>query len=276
MTQAKGIMPRGEDRTVLYRNPRTCGYFVGITLSPGLDRPGVEAWLTQVDAAIAMLVAREEPDRGQQQGDKVAAVAVGLAPSFFTVNGAPRWSPAVEPPAGFPFGQQPSPLRSGVLASSPLVEADVLFYVASVYEARVKLFLAALDGLAGTERLTLDRGYQRADETEHFGYRDGVRNVMPRTERPESIFVHRDGRELDEPVWAEDGSYMAYMKIRQNPASPQRGAIRTGNEGGRDGLRGAISTRFRRCSSWPRQRDDPVGVELRRLSQRPQTQTMRR
>ena len=36
-------------------------------------------------------------------------------------------------------------------------------------------------------------------------------------ERPRFVFVHRDGRELDEPAWADGGSYMAYLKILQRP-----------------------------------------------------------
>lgn len=219
MTQAKGILPWAEDREVLYCNPRTCGFFIGIKLSAGLDRPTVEQWLAEVDALIDALVAREAPPPGQVQGAKVAAVAVGFGPSFFTLNGASRWSPPVDPPAGFPADKPLSPVRSGLLQQVPVVDADVMFYVASVYEARVKQFLGGLDQLAGTERIILERGYQRLDETEHFGYRDGVRNVMPRSERPEVIFVHRHGRELDEPAWADDGSYMAYLKIRQNTAA---------------------------------------------------------
>lgn len=218
MAQAKGILPYDEDRGVLYRNPRTCGYFIGTRLVPGLDRPGVEEWLAGVDGLIEALVAREAPRNGQEKGDKVAAVAVGLAPSFFTLNGSSRWTPSIEPPAGFPAQGVPSPQRTGVLQHVQTVDADVLFYVAAVYEARVKLFLAGLSQLNQTERIILERGYQRLDETEHFGYRDGVRNVMPRTERPEVVYVHRDGPQLDEPAWAEDGSYMVYLKIRQNPA----------------------------------------------------------
>jgi deferrochelatase/peroxidase EfeB len=219
MVQAKGILPRGDDREVLYRNPRTCGYFVGVKLSPGLDRPAAEQWLARVDSLVDSLVSREDPKEGEEKGTKVAAVAVGLAPSFFTLNGEPRWSPAVEPPAGFPVNSVPSPLRSGLLQQVTPVGVDVLFYVASVYEARVKLFLAGLSQSPEVERIMLERGYQRLDETEHFGYRDGVRNVMPRTERPEVTFVHRDGLELDEPAWADGGSYMAYLKIRQDLAA---------------------------------------------------------
>lgn len=216
MVQAKGILPRGDDREVLYRNPRTCGYFIGVKLAAGIDRPAAEQWLAHVDSLVDALVMREDPETGEEKGTKVAAVAVGFAPSFFIQNGAPRWSPPLEPPAGFPVNGVLSPLRSGVLQQVQPVDVDVLFYVASVYEARVKLFLSGLSQLPEIERLTLERGYQRLDETEHFGYRDGVRNVMPRTERPEIAFVHRDGRELDEPAWADGGSYMAYLKIRQD------------------------------------------------------------
>lgn len=217
MTQAKGIMPRGDDREVLYKNPRTCGYFIAVRLDPTLDRSGAEGWLTQVDRLVDELVARDPDTNGGAQGVKVAAVAVGLAPSFFASAGAPRWTPPIDSPSGLPLEGVPSPQRSGPLAGRQPIDADVMFYVASVYEARVNAFLSQLAQLPEVQRVTLERGYQRLDETEHFGYRDGVRNVMPRTERPEVIFVHHAGRELDEPAWAEDGSYMAYLKIRQFP-----------------------------------------------------------
>jgi Dyp-type peroxidase family len=218
MTQAKGILPRGEDREVLYKNPRTGGYFIAVKLDPGLDRARIQAWLERVDRLVDELVAREPATDGQPKGAKVAAVAVGFAPSFFSLNGAPRWTPALEPPAGFPLSEQPSPQRSGPLASLVAWDADVLFYVASIYEARANAFISQLATLKpAVQRVMLERGYQRLDETEPFGYRDGVRNVMPRTDRPEVTFVHRDGGELDEPAWADGGSYMAYLKIRQFP-----------------------------------------------------------
>jgi deferrochelatase/peroxidase EfeB len=78
------------------------------------------------------------------------------------------------------------------------------------------------------QRMSLERGYQREDETEPFGYRDGLRNVRPSTRRPHHVFVHRDGNELDEPVWADGGTYMTYLKILQRPeqfaALPDDGA----------------------------------------------------
>jgi len=36
MSQAKGVLPtRKEDREVLYANPRTCGYFIGVRFATG-------------------------------------------------------------------------------------------------------------------------------------------------------------------------------------------------------------------------------------------------
>lgn len=99
----------------------------------------------------------------------------------------------------------------------PAVDADVLFYIASVFEARVNAFVSKLAQLRPEVRaIWLERGYQRLDGTEPFGYKDGLRNIRSQ-ERPRFVFVHRDGRELDEPGWADGGSYMAYLKILQRP-----------------------------------------------------------
>jgi Dyp-type peroxidase family len=93
--------------------------------------------------------------------------------------------------------------------------ADVLFYVASVFEARVAKFIEQLEGtrpeVAG---LTFERGYQRVGGMEPFGYRDGVRNI-PRGVRSPRVFVQPDAQ-VDEPRWASGGSYMAFMKITQH------------------------------------------------------------
>lgn len=96
------------------------------------------------------------------------------------------------------------------------MDVDVLFYVAAVHEARVNIFLSELAALPDVQRVALDRGFQRIDETEPFGYRDGVRNIHPDV-RTKFVFIHRDGAELDEPVWAEGGTYMAFMRILQRP-----------------------------------------------------------
>jgi len=218
VSQAKGILPRGADKDVLYKSPKTCGYFIAVKLDPTIDRPRAEAWLGQVSTLIDTLVARQPPAAGQEKGDKVAAVAVGLAPSFFAVNGAPRFDPPLEPPAAFSGDpQKPLPNATGPLAAVAPVEGDVLFNVAATFEARVNSFVSQLAAMRpDVQSLTMDRGYQREDETEPFGYRDGLRNIRTR-ERSKFVFVHRDERQLEEPVWADGGSYMAFMRILQQP-----------------------------------------------------------
>lgn len=218
MVQAKGILPRDEDREVLYRNPHMAGYFVGVLLDDALDRAGAEAWLHEVSALVDALVLRDPAEPGQDKGDKVAAVAIGLAPSFFWRDDtSPRFGADLEPPAGFATGLTPVLQQVEPLASLPRASADVMFYVASVREDRVNSFMTGLKATTPVRGLTLERGYQRSNLTEPFGYRDALRNVVPGTSRAPVAFVHRDEREADEPAWAEDGSYMAYMKIRQHP-----------------------------------------------------------
>lgn len=213
MPQAKGVLPRRDDREVLYKNPQTCGYFVAVRLDPGMDRVALEAWLGRTSGLVEALVAREPAAAGQDKGRKVAAVAIGLAPRFFSLPGAA----GVEPPASFAPGAQ-LPTASGPLSQAPVLDADAMFYVASVQEARVHEFVTALAAPgAGVVGARMERGYQRLDETEPFGYKDGVRNALPRADRPRIAFVHRDGADADEPEWADGGSYLAYVKIRQRP-----------------------------------------------------------
>jgi len=85
----------------------------------------------------------------------------------------------------------------------------------------------SLKGLAGTRSLglssvSIERGFQRRDGREPGGFRDGLRNV-PSNRRASTVFVNRN--ELaEEPAWTEDGTYLAYMKIRQDlDAWDQRG-----------------------------------------------------
>lgn len=215
MSQAKGVLPtRGEDREVLYRNPQTCGYFMAAGLDPGMDRERLGQWLASVSALVDALVARGPARSGKEKGPKIAAVAVGFAPSFFAL---PNVAPPLEPPASFSPGVG-LPNAAPPLLGVPFVEGDVMFYVASVRESRVNAFAAALAAVAGTTTLRIDRGYQREDDTEQFGYKDGVRNSLPKRDRPAVVFVHRDGPEADEPDWTDGGTYLAYMKLRQHPA----------------------------------------------------------
>lgn len=214
MAQAKGVLPSKEDdREVLYKNPRTCGYFIPIRMRPDVTLEQLQTWLSSLDQAVDALVARAEPTGGEEKGEKLASVAVGLAPTFFdrlASVGIP-----LERPAGFtPEAAPPSP-RFGPAAELP---ADMLFYVASVMEFRVEQFLRYLMSSPVIEVLGLERGYQRVDESEPFGYRDGVRNVKS-SKRTGVVYVHRDGEQPDEPTWADGGTYMVTMKIQQKTAA---------------------------------------------------------
>jgi Dyp-type peroxidase family len=216
MAQAKGILPRRDDREVLYKNPQTCGYFVAIKLDPAIERIRVEAWLATVSGFVDELVARLPPEGNEEKGRKVAAVAVGLGPGFFSAGAGARFDPPLEPPVSFaPAFALPN--QAPGLANVPLIEADVFFYIASVFEARVNAFVSKLAQLRpDVQTIVLERGYQRLDGTEPFGYADGLRNIRTQ-DRPRFVFVHRDEREIDEPAWADGGSYMVYMKIAQRP-----------------------------------------------------------
>jgi Dyp-type peroxidase family len=218
VAQAKGVLPRRREETeTLYGNPKMCGYFVGVTLRGDLDPAALQQWFRKVSPYVDELVARLPPESGQEKGDKVAAVALGLSPTFFIVDGEPRFD--FEPPAGFDPGSPESgnPLAWDTPALSPVerVRADVLFYVASVFEARVARFIEQIHETApDVESITVERGYQRVDGTEPFGYADGVRNI-PRGVRSVHVFV-RPETEVEEPRWAQGGSYMTFMRILQH------------------------------------------------------------
>lgn len=223
MARAKGILPLGEDRPVLYKSPRACGYFVAVKLNPALDRAGVVALLEKISALVDALVARataaDKADASTAAGsagagDKVAAIAVGFAPTFFTTNGQARFD-GLEPPAAFD-GKKPLPGVAPPSQAPQPIDADLMLYVVSTYEARVNAFIADLSALPGIDGITLDRGFQRMDGTEPFGYADGLRNVRSH-DRERVVFVDRGGLQPEEPHWADGGSYMAYMRILQRP-----------------------------------------------------------
>ena len=56
MSQAKGVLPREQDRDVLYRNPRTNGYFVWVKLRSDLNRDGARAWFEALSDFVDALV----------------------------------------------------------------------------------------------------------------------------------------------------------------------------------------------------------------------------
>jgi Dyp-type peroxidase family len=207
MGQAKGVLPRRDDADVL-KDPRAGGYFIATLLADTLDRPGAEAWLRELTGLVDELVA---PPKGSNS--RAGAVAVGLSPTFFGRGGGSRFDPPLQIPAGFASDAGPLPVPPG----SSAISADVMLYVVSTFEARVNAFLSKLAASPTVTSTQLYRGYQREDDTEPFGYRDGLRNVE-RTKRSGVVYVD-PRRHFEEPEGAADGSYMAYMRIAQHPAA---------------------------------------------------------
>jgi Dyp-type peroxidase family len=218
MAHAKGVLPRGSDREVLYKNPRTCGYFIAVKLDPAIDRARAEVLFGQISGLVDQLVERLPATGDEPEGDKIAAVAVGLGPSLFILNGAPRFSAPIEPPAAFAGdSSRPLPNQTPPLSGVPVIDAELFFYVASTFEARVNAFVAQLAALKpDVASIVMDRGFQRVDGTEPFGYADGLRNIKA-SDRPHFVFVDQGDRELEEPPWADGGTYMAFLRILQRP-----------------------------------------------------------
>jgi len=201
MALAKGVLP--DD---VMRDPRAEALLVACALDQTLDRGGVETWLCEITRLVHELTATA-PRR-----PAVATAAIGFGRSFFlTPEGTPRFGLDGRIPADL----QTPPLVAGV-ADPVAGSLDMLLYVMATSEAQVASFL---EGLSHTRTLGLhwvviERGFQRADGRELFGFRDGLRNVRT-SERHGVIFVDRDGAP-DEPDWAEDGTYMAYLKVPQD------------------------------------------------------------
>jgi Dyp-type peroxidase family len=194
---AKGVLP-----DTVIRDPRAEGLLVLATLDPALEPAGVRAWLTQVEALIRRLIA-------PLNGVPVARVAVALGRSFFFAGEAARFGLDERAPLGL---REPPTFE----AEDRLQDSDVLFYLMTTSEA---VSVEFLDGLSqtrpiGLRRLEVERGFQRADAREMFGFLDGLRNV-PFHERFRTVFVNREVT-ADEPAWTEDGTYLAYMKIEQD------------------------------------------------------------
>jgi len=197
MTQAKGIVPKGNDDAM--KSPQAEGYFIYVSFDPSLTRERTVDLLTRAKAALDALVE-------EHGGVDVADVVVGFAPRFFGSPGAPRFE-GLQTPAGF---ATPPPIQG-----TP-VDADLIFYVVATEEARVSTFLEALWALRpAITSINMDRGYSRTDGTEVFGYKDGLRNLS-RNERFRFAFIHEDDQP-EEPSGAEGGSYMAFLRILQNP-----------------------------------------------------------
>lgn len=193
MRQARGVLPRRKDSVI--KDPAAAGTLLLVGLAPGLDRAGAVGLLGQVDVLVKAVRDATGPD-----GKRTGTVAVGFGAAFFA-----RF-PDVVLPAGL--------ARPPAVPGSADAAADLAFYVMATRE---EVPAALMTGLAATGAVTSVRaeyGHPRADETEPFGYKDGVRNVR-RDRRTSVVLVDRDVLP-EEPDWAQNGTYMAWMKIPQD------------------------------------------------------------
>jgi Dyp-type peroxidase family len=191
-----GVLP---DRVI--RDPKAEAAFVFLTLDPGLTADGAAEFLRRLGAAVDDI---ERPRGGLRR----ASAAIGLGPSFFASDSGVRFGLAAE--------QTPLGLRERIDLPVEPLRADVVVYAMALEEAAVASFLQSLAELrsVGLVAAQVERGFQRDDGRELFGNRDGLRNV-PWHERFRVVFVDRN-EFPEEPAWAEDGSYLVYLKIRQN------------------------------------------------------------
>jgi dye decolorizing peroxidase len=199
---ATGILP-----DAVIRTPDANAYLLSVTLNEQLTAEGVKTWLTTITGLV------DELQGTIEEGQRVATVNVSFAATFFTTPaGVARFGLA---PSQVPVELAPPPAMPA-LAGIPAVPGDVLFYIMSTSEAAVAAFENGLSLTHGSAVIatSLERGFQRHDKREQFGFRDGLRNI-PTPERPEAVFLDPDWSP-EEPAWAAGGSYMAYLKIHQN------------------------------------------------------------
>lgn len=205
LRRARGVLPHPSKDPVL-PNPDATGQFVFITLRPDLDEAGAKAFLRTLQDATTTL---QQQTNGE--GSRVATVATGFAASFFTTAPAtPRFIGLTSAPAGF--------TEPPAVDGSTAVPADLVCYVVSTSEGCAARFIAAVTADPGVASVNIERGYQRLDRSEPFGYRDGVRNIEDKANRPEVVLVDRD-KLPEEPWWAHDGTYLAYLKVEQDTAA---------------------------------------------------------
>ncbi len=189
MTYADGVLP--DD---VSRDPRAGSWLVFVDLTSEAD---VQTWLRGVATpAVEALTSAQGSDGA------AATCTVGFGSSLFD-----KAKTATQRPQG---------LAVALPTEVPLDAHDLVFYVFSVSDAAVAAFLRALNAGSTVARMTLERGYQRADKREVFGQADGLRNI-PSADRVAVAFIGDD--QPGEPDWARSGSYMAYLKIKQNVAA---------------------------------------------------------
>jgi deferrochelatase/peroxidase EfeB len=191
-----GVLP-----DAVIRDRRSTGVFAFLGLQPDLAPESAQAWLAALSEAVQAFEGGAGPERE-------GSALIALGPQFFVGAAGPRFGLEGKLPRHFAdLPTTPAPV---------LEQAECLVYAMSTSEARIVRLLEAIAATRdiGLASVTVERGYQRDDGREPFGFPDGINNV-PGRERPRVVFVDRE-RRPDEPSWTEDGSYLAYLKIGQD------------------------------------------------------------
>jgi Dyp-type peroxidase family len=170
-----------------------------VDLADGID---VQSWLRNTATPAVQRLTAPSPERDEP----FAVCTVGLGATLF--DKAQR------------ADQRPSGLDTKLPDVIPSEAHDLVFYVFSLSEGIVADFLREIASGALVAHLRIEHGYQRASRREVFGQLDGLRNVVPRSDRPRVAFIGDD--EPEAPTWAIGGSYMAYLKIKQDVAAWQQ------------------------------------------------------
>jgi len=187
---ADGVLP-----DAVSRDANADSWLIFCDLAPTAQPPQVLNWLQAATVAVTKLVSTHPGDAA------VATCTTALGQSLFTK--------AAQPGVPAHLGSPP------IIGTATIEVHDVVFYVFSTSDAAVAEFLRNLDATrtVGLTAISIERGYQRADARETFGQRDGLRNI-PASQRAAVAFIGDD--QPDEPDWCRGGSYLAYMKIKQN------------------------------------------------------------
>jgi len=193
MSAPDGVLP-----TPAIRDPRSTGLFIFGQLDPALTLTEVQGWLQLITGYLRSL-----KDPRSEQFD----AAFGFGATFFTAGGAARFGMPTAPPAGFT-----APVT--LPAQFPFTP-DFVIYAMSPEEENLVQLVRWMTVCLPTPvvQLHVERGFQRANKRENFGFLDGLRNPgLGNRAEVAQIGLDQTG---DEPAWVQGGAYLTYMKISQ-------------------------------------------------------------
>jgi Dyp-type peroxidase family len=202
--------PAGVLPDPVIKNPASQGLLAFLGLAPDATAAATQRFLADLTEMIGSL---KEPD---EAGRSNFSACVGFGPSFFQTGGNPRFGLGAD---SAPVGLRNVPALTNVAATA--MPTDIVIYAMANMEADFATLLRFLAFNRGTvAQVAVERGYQRSDRREQFGFLDGLRNV-PTKNRLE-VITTTDEIEPDGPRWAIGGTYMTYMKIVQDVSAAQQ------------------------------------------------------